>query len=433
MDQQPNTQKPLQLPPNFMEVASSVEGIHVFAPRPVAPKEETPTTYNCPNCGAATRYDVSAGGVACEYCGYTAPVKSAQVGQRAEKFEFTLETFRQAEKGWGVSRKELHCDNCGAALSIEEGVLSTTCPFCSSNKVNITTTPADQLRPRYLIPFKIKPEAIPAKAQEWLGKGWFHPSELSKSSNLDKFYGIYLPFWTFSAEITSNWKAEVGHERQERYYDAGDKSWKTRTVIDWRWENGQVTNNINDLLVTGSTHISRLILERVYPYNMNDLVNYSPDFLAGWQAQAYDVTLPVSWEQAKEIMRERCKKACHDDIHSSHVRNFSMTADFADETWRYLLLPVYLAAYKFEEKVYQVMVNGQTGVVAGQKPVAWWKIWLAIAALLLPGLISGAIGLPLLLAGGIGVFPMILGFILLVAGGILSFKLYRQAIDSEAS
>jgi hypothetical protein len=79
------------------------------------------------------------------------------------------------------------------------------------------------------------------------------------------------------------------------------------------------------------------------------------------------------------------------------------------------------------------MVNGQTGAVAGQKPVAWWKIWLAIAALLLPGMTLGLIGLPLLLFAGIGMVPIILGLILLIPGGIFSFLLYQKAIDSERS
>ncbi|HEX7976199.1 MAG TPA: hypothetical protein VF498_17450, partial [Anaerolineales bacterium] len=148
---------------------------------------------------------------------------------------------------------------------------------------------------------------------------------------------------------------------------------------------------------------------------------------------AYDVTLASAWEQGKETMREQAKSACFEDISSSHVRNFSMVADFADEAWRYILLPVYLAAYRFESKVYQVMVNGQTGMIAGQKPVAWWKIWLAVVLLLSPGIILGLIGLPLILAGGVGFLPLLLGFILLVVGGILSIGLYRQAVASEAA
>ena len=109
-----------------------------------------------------------------------------------------------------------------------------------------------------------------------------------------------------------------------------------------------------------------------------------------------------------------------------------MSADFADESWRYILLPIYLSTYKFQDSTYQVMVNGQTGTVAGQKPVAWWKVWLAIAALLAPGTILGLIGLPLILLAGVGVILLGLGIILFIVGFVLSIKIYNQARQSEA-
>jgi hypothetical protein len=192
--------------------------------------------------------------------------------------------------------------------------------------------------------------------------------------------------------------------------------------------------NIDDFLVSGSSRASRIILDRLAPYNLNALEAYNPDYLAGWQAQAYDVSLTDAWEYGKERLRDNARKACRDDIGSSHVRNFSMTADFTRRALAlHVLLPVYLAAYRFEEKTYQVMANGQTGQVAGQKPVAWWKMWLAIAALLAPGLLSGLIGLPLLLAGGVGFFFLIFAAILLGLGGYFSYQIYQKAVDSEAS
>ncbi len=420
-------------PPNYEPVASAVEGITVWQPRVVATTLYAPETFTCPQCGASTRFDIAAGGVTCEHCGYTAPVQAQQVGRLAQEFEFTLETLSQAEHGWGVARRELTCDNCGASLTIAEGAISISCPFCASNKVNVRTASSEQLRPRFLVPFKIQPEAVRQRAVAWLGKGWFHPAELASASGVERFNGIYLPFWTFGAAITAAWKAQVGHERRQAYYDSGTKSWKTRTVIDWRWEDGQVTIKIDDLVVQGSSRISRILLERLQPFNLNDLVAYAPDYLAGWQAQAYDVTLTQAWEQGKASMREKAKIACYADIHSLHVRNFSMTADFGEEVWRYILLPVYLTAYGFENKVYQVMANGQTGVVAGQKPVAWWKVWLAIAALLLPGLGMGLVGLILLLAGGLGAVILGVGGLLFIAGGAFAIQIYRYAVDSEAA
>ncbi len=418
-------------PANFEQVSSAVEGITVFAPR-VETKQETATTFRCPQCGAPTRFDVTAAGVACEHCGYTAPMQAQAVGRAAEEYEFTLETLKKADQGWGAERRELHCESCGANLTIPANALTVTCPFCTSNRVNVRVAPADQLRPRFLIPFKIQPDSLRSSVTTWLGKGWYHPKELAASSVLERFAGVYLPFWTFDTQIASNWKAEVGHERQERYYDSGAKEWRSRTVIDWRWENGQVELDIDDYLINASANISQLILSHVLPFDLNQLVAYQADFLAGLQAKGYDLNLPDAWEQAKAALREDAHKACMRDTGSSHVRNFSMVADFGEETWRYILLPVYLSTYLFQEKIYQVMVNGQTGAIAGQKPVSWTKVWLAIAAMLAPGGLFILVGLALMLLAGAGMLPLFIGFILLIAGGIGANVLHNKAVQSEA-
>lgn len=416
------------IPEDFHEIPSRVEGISVFASKPKDVLEQAPRSYKCPQCGAATRFDVAHGGVSCEHCGYLARSTEKSVGQAAEQHEFTLEALVLAEQGWGIDRPNLHCDSCGAELSLSPEALTSSCPFCASNKVNISKAPADILRPKFLIPFKIVPENVQSFAREWLGKGWFHPPELASSALIHRFKGIYLPYWTFDALINADWRAQVGYERTVR-----DREGNSRTVIDWRWESGNARLMFDDLPQTGTNKVSNFLLEKLLPFQMHDLVAYSPDFLAGWQAQNYNVVLPDAWQTAKDKMREKAQAACRGQIRSSHVRNFSMTANFSDEAWRYVLLPVYLAVYKHENRVFQVMVNGQTGAVAGQKPVAWWKIWLAIAALLLPGMTLGLIGLPLLLFAGIGMVPIILGLILLIPGGIFSFLLYQKAIDSERS
>ena len=139
-------------PEGFHQVTSLVDGVVVYAPQIVQPHKDEAQSYTCPNCGANVSYDISAGGIACEYCGYIAPVKAVQLGKSADEFEFTLETISQSSRGWGTRRQILQCESCGGKLSIPEGTISASCPFCSSNKVNLITSPEESLRPRFLIP-----------------------------------------------------------------------------------------------------------------------------------------------------------------------------------------------------------------------------------------------------------------------------------------
>ena len=412
----------------FVRVPSQVDGIEIYAPAPKEEAEET-RTFKCRHCGGSIAYSASEQQLTCPYCGRTQALTAEEVGQAAAEFEFTLETMARARYGWGEERRELVCESCGAAVAVAPDVLTSTCAFCGSNRVHARDITGEQLRPTALIPFVVDRERLQAQVAEWLGRGWMHPPELRDVRALRELTGVYLPFWTFDAHIGADWKAEVGTPRTERYFSNGE--WKTRTVIDWRWRSGQVHLPINDHLVAGTGHVSQVILGKVTPFDLNGLVEYEPGYLAGWQAKAYDVPLQDGWELAREEMRKQAKRACHSDTGSAHVRNFRMTADFADEHWRYILLPVYLASYPFEDHKFQVMVNGQTGKVAGQKPVAWLRVWLVIAAILAPGACLGLLGLLTIPLGGVGTIGLVLGFILLVAGLIGAIVIFQKARGSE--
>jgi hypothetical protein len=63
------------------------------------------------------------------------------------------------------------------------------------------------------------------------------------------------------------------------------------------------------------------------------------------------------------------------------LRNFQITGhDFTGQTYRLALLPLWLGAYTYGGKLFQVIVNGQTGKVAGDKPVDQVKVAAVAAA-----------------------------------------------------
>jgi hypothetical protein len=153
------------------------------------------------------------------------------------------------------------------------------------------------------------------------------------------------------------------------------------------------------------------------------LVAYDAAFLAGVQAQAYDIKLEEAWELGRSRMRERTKQACISQASSSRIRNFSMNLGFNNESWRYVLLPVYLATYRYGTESYQVLLNGQTGKIAGQRPVDWRKIWLVVAALMAPGVILAILSQVVISMADFIPFAVILA----IVGLVISIVIFIQA------
>ncbi len=417
-------------PPGFITAQSVVDGIEVYMPAPLEKEtQEQVVDFSCPQCGATTAYSVEDSGLTCSHCGYyDAPPKEV-VGKGAQEFEFTVETLERSAHGWGGDRNEIECQNCSAVTSVPIESLTHTCAFCGSNKVIQRQAIQNILRPRFLIPFKIETIDCREIARDWLGNSWFVPSRLRNIAGQTNFTGVFLPFWTFDTNTEADWKAEVGHTKTKRYYSNG--KWKTKTVTEWRWESGYVVENYDDLLVEGTDRVSHLLLSRIKGFDLGALVPYEPKFLAGLQAKAYEVPLERGWEISRQQMREHTRQVCRDQASTPKIRNFSMHMDYSDESWRYILLPVYLATYSYEDKVYQVMVNGQTGAISGQRPVDWTKIWFVFAALLTPGLLLGLIGLITIPFGGIGAAIGLFGFILLVIGVVIGIILLRKAYQFD--
>ena len=372
-----------QIPPaGFIPAESTISGITIFKPAPPKQKHEETVLFPCPQCGGEMAYSVTESGITCAYCGYHEAPKNDVVGRAAEKFEFTVETVERSAHGWGVERKDLQCQTCGSQISLPENALTTACPFCSSNKVVQQRAPQDVLRPRFLIPFKIDEPTCHQMTRDWLGSTWLVPKELRRVAAVDTFTPIYLPFWMFGSISNAAWRAQVGHTKTYR-----DSKGRTRTRTEWRWESGNVRREFNDMVIRGTNHVSLHLLDQIAKYNFDLLVPYEAKYLAGMQAQAYEIGLEESWEKARHQMREETKQACRSQASTNKIRNFSMQLDFADETWRYVLLPMYINTYFYDNKPYQLLLNGQSGAIAGQRPADWRKIGWVAAALVTPGIL----------------------------------------------
>lgn len=419
-------------PPGFVPGVSKLSGIEVYLP---AEKVKAPEVmdFKCPQCGGVTAYNVETGKLSCTYCGYSQEIAEQHLGRAAEGFEFRVDTLERSEKGWGEARKELACQNCGGVISTRPDALSYTCPFCGSNNVLFREPLEDVLRPRCILPFKIDPDACRAVTRQWLGNSWMISAGLRQVAGqsqplAEKFTPLYIPYWTFSSACSAVWKAQVAHDVVERHMVNGQLQEFHHVV--WKDEAGKVHTQFTDLLVPGTTRFNLSALGKVDDYKVEDLVLYTPDLLAGMRAQAYDLPLEEAWDAGRQIMRDRTRQACMDRVSSTNMRNFSMSMDFSDEQWRYILAPIYTGVYHYNDKIFQILVNGQTGQIAGPRPVDWEKVWLVIAGMLAPGLLLCLVSWLFPSLQNNSVFTAV-GLFLIGVAIVASFFILKQAGEIE--
>lgn len=423
-----------QQPAGWIPLPSAVDGLTLFGPAPSTERSEGSAAV-CPSCGGPLAFDPTIQAAGCRACGNAESIRPAPV-QGGAAHDFTLEALARRDRGWGTERSTLRCTQCGAEIDVELGTIATSCTFCASHQVERVSGVADAIRPEWVLPFQLPADELGRRVQAWLGKGWMHPGELRRQARVDRFVGVYLPYWLFDARTAATYQCQVGTDRQVTYTD-GSGNRRTETQTSWSSRTGKGDWGWRNVPVPGTSRLPAVLLSRVQAvFDFSGLVAYDPSVLVGFQAKAYDVTLPDAWESGRARIRDQARQACERDACGSdgdHVRNMTMTASLSEETWRYALLPVYVSAYTFRGRTFRVLVNGQTGELQGQKPVVWWRIYALIPLFLLPGVCSGVAGIPFVFAGGAGVLILIAAVILLGTGLLFSGLLVQTANEAEAA
>ena len=105
-----------------------------------------------------------------------------------------------------------------------------------------------------------------------------------------------------------------------------------------------------------------------------------PEYLAGFRAEGYSVSLAEGFEDAKAVMDRTISRDVKFDIGGDKQQIHEIKTQMRDVTFKHVLLPVWTAAYKFRGKTYRFVVNGQTGRVEGERPYSTVKIALAVCA-----------------------------------------------------
>ncbi|MGH7241903.1 MAG: hypothetical protein ACREJD_00615 [Phycisphaerales bacterium] len=348
----------------------------------IAPPPGVHRTFPCAQCGADLVYSPGERALKCTHCGTVNPIPvSAALVEEVDYSRALQDLEHNADT---MERLEVRCDGCGANVEFPDNVTSRTCPFCGSPIVAQAVS-KKRLKPAAVLPFSITRASAIESYRAWLKSRWFAPSKLAREAFLDgAFVGAYMPFWTYDCVATTDYEGQRGEDYwvTESYTTTvnGKLTTQTRQVRKTRWypASGTVVDDFNDVLIPASTSLPLNNQADAEPWSkdgtLKELVPYDDAYLAGFRCESYSIDLQNGFEGAKQRMRPTIESTICADIGGDHQRISSMHSNYDRITFKHILLPMWVSAYRFNRKLFRVLINGRTGELIGDRPYSRWKI-----------------------------------------------------------
>ncbi len=341
----------------------------------------------CPQCGGSLHYQPGTTLLTCPHCGHEVAIEDDAIAIVEQDFHQQLRALAGQEES--QAQLVVNCESCGAQTQLGEHESAKQCAFCGSDIIATTRT-RKLIKPKALLPFKILKDEARTAYRKWIKGLWFAPTALKRQALSDTgIQGVYIPYWTYDSDTRSYYRGERG-----TYYYVT----RTRTVTDGagrertetyeerrtRWDSvhGRVYNHFDDLLVNASAGLPRKYVQALEPWDLEHLVSYRDDYLSGFQAQSYQCDLEEGFAYAQERMRDVIDASIRRHIGGDDQRIHDVDTRYYDVSFKHILLPVWLSAYRFKGETYRFMINARTGEVQGERPWSWLKISLFVLTVL---------------------------------------------------
>lgn len=345
--------------------------------------------YPCPACGADLIFEPRDGVLTCPYCGNKEEIPASAEKVVERSYEQYLQVRPEQLDQLAANALEVQCQSCGAQITFTPPEVARRCDFCGVQIVAQPKAADPILAPEGVLPFCISQQQADMGLRQWLRTRWFAPNALKHFAQPGAIDGIYIPFWTYDAHTTSHYTGERGEHYwvTETYYETdsqGRQVARTRQVRHTRWypASGTVSRWFDDLLVPATFSLPQNRLHDLEPWDLQEIKTYDPAFLSGYKAQRYQVDLGHGFELAKQLCAGTIDSDVRNDIGGDEQRIHNITTHYSGITFKHLLLPVYAGAYRFNQKIYQIVVNGRTGEIHGDRPYSFLKIALLVVAIL---------------------------------------------------
>ncbi|MBQ8828360.1 MAG: hypothetical protein IJZ90_04415 [Clostridia bacterium] len=325
--------------------------------------------YKCPCCGGAIEFDSSLQKMKCPYCdteyemeilkGYDEDLKT----DAPDEFNWETQPGSEWQDGEADGIAVYICNSCGGEIVGEETTAAMHCPFCS-NPVVMLGKLAGDLRPDYVIPFKLDKKAAMEGLKKHLQGKRLIPKLFKDENRIKEIKAMYVPFWLFDADTDAKirYKATRVRHWSDSRYDYREVSFYSV------FRSGSI--DFERVPVDGSQKMPDDLMESIEPYNFADAVDFQTAYLSGYLADRYDVKAEESIIRANERIKKSTEQAFEETVHGyTTLVPESSNVKIANGKAKYALLPVWILNTKWQDKDYIFAMNGQTGKFVGDLPV----------------------------------------------------------------
>lgn len=340
--------------------------------------------FPCDRCGADLEFSIGQQSLQCPYCGSVKqiepPADKPIVENDFLEMLQRLKQLREKQSADDESETNQHailCDSCGAEVVFQGTLTSTHCPYCACplqrDKIHdsVTRIPVDGI-----LPFLVPQSQAAENLRNWVKSLWWAPNEFLRQGANGKFNGVYLPFFTYDALTFTRY---TGNRGDAYYVTVGEGNNQRRERrIQWSYAQGDFQRFFDDVLVIAATRQQLSLVYGLRPWPFEKLISYTPEVLAGFFSRTYDVTLEDGFKEARQLIEAELASDVRQRIGGDEQQITSQKTNYSAITYKHLLLPVWLLAYRYRDRTYQVMMNATTGRVSGQRPYSWVKITAAV-------------------------------------------------------
>lgn len=325
----------------------------------------------CPICNSELEFDIYKRRWVCK-C-YDSPMVSDVIPQ--EDILDDEPTYYEATR--------LSCPQCGNEILGKDGSPFTFCSFCGSDTL-LTEPKSKERSPKYIIPFATTEEECIAAYKKKMRWAPFVPKAMKQAKHFETLRGIYMPYWVYSYEQKGNISFIGSQHLLGAHGDYLINYYNLECFVE-----GEYTG----IAYNAVRNFSDYLGDAIEPFELSAAQPFTPASSKHFYVNAYDTDADYHEDDAKSMIADYAANRIH---HESEVtKQYSYEPDIISASLNaalypqthsreLALFPIWLLPYHMGERSAYTVINGQTGKLAADLPVATGKYLFGSLLLAIP-------------------------------------------------